>query len=310
MNIDISLKLLADPTLDLGARDDIVMDLAYTDDMRVENLLINMASDVTEEFLQSQIGESIGTIWLRKKYVRSEILTKFTYAAFSSALGMLSHDRSLLDLVRTYVINNNSLSKKIAKDLIEIYLSQFKDSCQAEEFISATYYADSAFELISKTDLNSKLYNYYKLSLAIWLEKDTKIINQIASLSKMNNLAPHDGFEQDAFIYINFVANLICYDSGKAVYYLEKLSKQINNRYPEFSIYIELFNSLDDTSKALQLLNKIENTIITVVRKRSRKINMFNMFHFYLRIIIKYLIQNNFISADLAKEFKHKMVAE
>ncbi len=65
---DTMIKLLLDKSGDLGTRDDMAMDLSAFDLQRVEDALIKIVNDYSEEeMLIDSAGESLFVIWTRNK---------------------------------------------------------------------------------------------------------------------------------------------------------------------------------------------------------------------------------------------------
>ncbi len=68
---------LLDKSGDLGSRDDVAMDLGKYDLEEVEDALIQVAQDHSEEeMIIDSAGESLWEIWKRKNKFNSEIVAK------------------------------------------------------------------------------------------------------------------------------------------------------------------------------------------------------------------------------------------
>lgn len=82
--IDYLIRVLQDKSIDLGVRDDAVMDLGRYDERQVLEALLQVAVDLEEnEMILDSCGGSIMEIWARKGCYDPLVFAKFAPAAKS-----------------------------------------------------------------------------------------------------------------------------------------------------------------------------------------------------------------------------------
>jgi hypothetical protein len=81
-SIERMIEFLLDRTQDLGSRDDVAMELSDSDDARVEEVLVRLATDPSEdEMLVDQAGHSLWLVWQRKGVRPEETIAKLLPSA-------------------------------------------------------------------------------------------------------------------------------------------------------------------------------------------------------------------------------------
>ncbi|GEM_PF-842052 len=108
---DELIKILMDPQIEFGDRDDAAMDLAAFDGEEVELALISVAKDLfTDPDLAETCGESLAEIWSRKPHIEVDNLLQLQESAFTIAVALMRSKRPEWENVLINVSRNRKNS--------------------------------------------------------------------------------------------------------------------------------------------------------------------------------------------------------
>jgi len=84
------VKVLLNPEIDDGSRDDAAMDLSAFDALEVESALLKIASDLNaNEMLSDSCGESLSIIWIRNNKFDPKLFESLNPSAKFSFMGYI-----------------------------------------------------------------------------------------------------------------------------------------------------------------------------------------------------------------------------